>query len=99
MILASKVSLALSSTVELKSSVLDLSNDRVAVGAKSDLAPSATLSFDRSKTEDLSSTFDERDRDTLKATVSWPFFSGGKNIASLKKNKSSEIRKNLLLDF
>jgi outer membrane protein len=30
--------------------------------------------------------------------VSWPFFSGGKNIASLKKNKSSEIRKNLLLD-
>ena len=59
---------------------------------------SATLSFDRSKTEDLSSTFDEREKDTLKATVSWPFFSGGKNIASLKKNKSSENRKNLLLD-
>ena len=68
------------------------------ISARSDLAPSATLSFDRSKTEDLSSTFDEREKDTLKATVSWPFFSGGKNIASLKKNKSSEIRKNLLLD-
>ena len=66
--------------------------------AKSDLAPSATLSFDRSKTDDLSSTYDEREKDTVKATVSWPFFSGGKNIASLKKNKSSEIRKNLLLD-
>ncbi len=68
------------------------------ISARSDLAPSATLSFDRSKTEDLSSTYDERKKDTLKATVSWPFFSGGKNIASLKKNKSSENRKNLLLD-
>jgi outer membrane protein len=68
------------------------------ISARSDLAPSATLSFDRSKTEDLSSTYDEREKDTLKATVSWPFFSGGKNIASLKKNKSSETRKNLLLD-
>ena len=66
--------------------------------AKSDLAPSAILSFDRSKTDDLSSTYDEREKDTVKATVSWPFFSGGKNIASLKKNKSSEIRKNLILD-
>ena len=66
--------------------------------AKSDLAPSASLSFDRSKTDDLSSTYDEREKDTLKATVTWPFFSGGKNIASLKKNKSSENRKNLLLD-
>ena len=68
------------------------------ISARSDLAPSATLSFDRSKTEDLSSTYDEREKDTLKATVSWPFFSGGKNIASLKKNKSSETQKNLLLD-
>ena len=68
------------------------------ISARSDLAPSATLSFDRSKTEDLSTTYDEREKDTLKATVSWPFFSGGKNIASLKKNKSSEARKNLLLD-
>ena len=66
--------------------------------AISDLAPTATLSFDRSKTDDLSSTYDEREKDTLKATVTWPFFSGGKNIASLKKNKSLELQKNLLLD-
>ena len=66
--------------------------------ARSDLAPSATLSFDRSETDDLSSTIDEREKDTLKATVIWPFFSGGKNIASLKKNKSLELQKNLLLD-
>ena len=66
--------------------------------ARSDLAPTATLSFDRSKTDDLSSTFDEKEQDTLKATVTWPFFSGGKNYANLNKNKSLESQKNLLLD-
>ena len=66
--------------------------------AKSDLAPTATLSFDRSKTVDLSSTYDEREKDTLKATITWPFYSGGKNIASLRKNESLELQKNLLLD-
>ena len=44
------------------------------ISARSDLAPSATLSFDRSKTEDLSTTYDEREKDTFKATESWPFF-------------------------
>ena len=68
------------------------------LSARSDLAPSATLSFDRSKADDFSSTIDEREKETLKATITWPFFSGGKNIASLKKNKSLELQKNLLLD-
>ena len=66
--------------------------------ARSDLAPTAKLSFDRSKTEDLSSTYDEREKDVFKATVTWPFFSGGKNYANLKKNKSLELQKSLLLE-
>ena len=66
--------------------------------AMSDLAPSATLSFDRSKSDDLSSTIDEREKDTLKATVTWPFYSGGKNYANLNKSKSLELQKNLLLE-
>ena len=66
--------------------------------ARSDLAPSATLSFDRSKTDDVSSTYDEREKDTFKATVTWPFYSGGKNYANLNKNKSLELQKNLLLN-
>ncbi len=66
--------------------------------AKADLAPSATLSFDKSQTDDFSATYDERDKETLKATVTWPFFSGGKNIASLRKNQSLELQKNLLLE-
>ena len=68
------------------------------LSARSDLAPSATLSFDRSKTNDLSSTYDQKDKDTLKATVTWPFFSGGKNYAQFKKSKSLELQKNLLLE-
>ena len=68
------------------------------VSARSDLAPSATLSFDRSKSEDLNSTVDEKEKDTLKATVTWPFFSGGKNYANLSKTKSLELQKNLLLE-
>ena len=67
-------------------------------GARYDLAPSATLSFDRSKTDDLNATYDEREKDTLKATVTWPFYSGGKNYANLNKSKSLELQKNLLLD-
>ena len=66
--------------------------------AKSDLAPTAKLSFERSYTEDLNTTYDEREKDTVKATVSWPFFSGGKNIAKFKKNQSLENRKRLILD-
>ena len=68
------------------------------ISARSDLAPSATLSFDSTKTDDLSSTIDEREKETLTATVSWPFYSGGKNYANLNKNKSLELQKNLLLE-
>ena len=64
--------------------------------AKSDLAPSADLSFERTYSDNLSATVDEREKDILKATVTWPFFSGGKNLAKLKKNKSLKTRKELL---
>ena len=66
--------------------------------AKSDLAPTASLSLERSYTEDLSTTYDEREKDILKATVSWPFFSGGKKIATIDKNESIKVRQRLLLD-
>ena len=66
--------------------------------SKSDLAPTATLSIERSNTEDFSSTIDEKEQDTIKATITWPFFSGGKNLAKVNKNQSEKIRKRLLLD-
>ena len=66
--------------------------------AKSDLAPTANLSLERSYTDDFSATYDEREKDTLKATITWPFYSGGKNLASLNKSSSLETRSRLLLD-
>tara|TARA_B100001057_G_scaffold14115_1_gene13389 strand:- start:175 stop:1470 length:1296 start_codon:yes stop_codon:yes gene_type:complete len=66
--------------------------------AKSDLAPSANLSLERSYIDDLSATYDEREKDTLKATVTWPFYSGGKNFASINKSSSLETRSRLILN-
>ena len=66
--------------------------------AKSDLSPSASISFEKSYSEDLSTTYDEREKDILKATVTWPFYSGGKNRAKLNKNKNLKTQKRLLLD-
>ena len=66
--------------------------------AMSELSPSATISLESSKTDDLSSTYDERDKETIKATLSWPIFKGGKNTASLNKSKNLKNRQKLLFD-
>ena len=66
--------------------------------SRSDLSPSAKLSYENSRSEDVSSTYDERNKSILKATISWPIFAGGKNIASLNKSKNVQDRKRLLLD-
>jgi len=66
--------------------------------ARAELSPSATLSFESSRTDDLSSTYNERDKEILKATVSWPIFAGGKNRATLNKNRNLSNQKRLLLE-
>ena len=67
--------------------------------AKSEFSPSATLSLESSKIDDLSATVDERDKETVKATISWPLFKGGKNFAELNRSKSLKNRKKLLFDY
>ena len=66
--------------------------------ARSDLAPSATLSLNSTETDDLSATYDERDKETITANISWPIFKGGKNTASLNKSKNLKNRKKLLFE-
>ena len=66
--------------------------------SESDLKPTASLSFERSYVDELTSTIDEREKDILKATVSWPFYSGGKKRSIINKNSSLTTRKRLLLD-
>ena len=66
--------------------------------AESDLKPTASLSLEKSYADDLSSTIDRKDKDILKATVSWPFYSGGKKKSTINKNSNLTARKRLLLD-
>ncbi len=66
--------------------------------SESDLKPTASLSLERSYSDDLTSTIDEREKDTLKATLSWPFYSGGKKRSTINKNSNLTTRKRLLLD-
>ena len=66
--------------------------------AESEMLPSASLSFEASQSEDLSSTYNERDKKILKATVKWPFYTGGKNKAEVNKNRNIKYQKKLLLD-
>jgi outer membrane protein len=66
--------------------------------SKSDLKPTASLSLERSYADDISSTIDEREKDILKATVSWPFYSGGKTRSTINKKTNLTTRKRLLLD-
>ena len=66
--------------------------------SKADLIPTASLSLERSYSDDLSSTIDEREKDTLTTTLSWPFYSGGKKRSTINKNANLTSRKRLLLD-
>ena len=66
--------------------------------SRSDLAPSAKLSYENSRSQDLSSSYDERNKNILKATITWPIFLGGKNRASLNKSRNLQSRKKLLLE-
>ena len=76
---------------------LDQSEKDLAI-SEADLKPTASLSVERSYTDDLSSTIDRRDKDVLKATVSWPFYTGGKKRSKINKNSNIIYRKRLLLE-
>ena len=66
--------------------------------ARADLSPSITLSLSSTKTDDLSSSINEKDKETAKATITMPLFQGGKNTASLNRSKNLKNRKKLLFD-
>ena len=65
--------------------------------AKSDLTPSATLSYKIAEQDDFSSTVQKRTQQTLKATATWPLYSGGSNLSSLRKAKELKNKYDLLL--
>ena len=64
---------------------------------KSKFSPSASLNYTQSQNKDFSSSINEIDQETLKATITIPLFKGGENYASLKKSKFKKKQSNLIL--
>ena len=65
---------------------------------KAKLSPSASLNYSKTENKDLSSTVDEDEQETVKATVSWPIIQGGKNFSSIKKFRHKKEKNALLLE-
>ena len=63
---------------------------------KARLSPSASINYSKSENKDFSSTIDEMDKETVKATITWPIIKGGENISSIKKS-SLKKQKSFLL--
>jgi outer membrane protein len=97
--LSDAINLSKQNNPDIKIAKFDLEQSEKDVAiSQSDLKPSASLSLERSYSDDLSSTIDEREKDVLKATVSWPFFTGGKTQSKINKQSNLTTRKRLLLD-
>ena len=65
---------------------------------KGKFSPSASVNYTQSKNEnDFSTTVDDADQESIKATIKWPLFKGGKNYSSLKKAKFRKEQKSLVL--
>ncbi len=60
------------------------------------LSPSASIKVSKSKNNDFSSTIDEKDEETVKATITWPIIKGGENISSIKKSSFEKERAQLI---
>ena len=65
---------------------------------KARLAPSASINYSKSENKDYSSTIDELDQETVKATITWPIIKGGENISSIKKSSLKKQRSLLLAE-
>ena len=61
------------------------------------LSPSASINYSKSENKDFSSAVDEIDKETVKATVTWPIVKGGENISSIKKSSFNKQRYQLIL--
>ncbi len=61
------------------------------------LSPSASLNYSKSENNDYSSTIDETDQETVKATITWPILKGGENISSIKRSAYNKEKYQLIL--
>tara|TARA_B100000579_G_scaffold418045_1_gene415194 strand:+ start:77 stop:1399 length:1323 start_codon:yes stop_codon:yes gene_type:complete len=80
------------STFEFEQAKMDV------IIAGSDLSPSAKISYEIAEQDNVSATIKDRTQQTVKATATWPLFSGGSNIFSLRKMQQLRNQKELLLE-
>ena len=66
---------------------------------KARLSPSASITVSKSEKKDFSSTVDETDDETIKATITWPIIKGGENISTIKKSSLNKQRAELILQY
>ncbi len=65
---------------------------------KARLSPSASIKISKTENQDFSSSVDQKDDETVKATITWPLIKGGENISSIKKSSFDKQRAKLLLE-
>ena len=98
--LATAYSISNSENPDLQISLLEFKQAKLdVVIANSDFSPSATLSYKVAEQEDRG-TVSEKDRtqQTVKATATWPLFSGGSNVFNLRKARELKNQKELLYE-
>ena len=61
------------------------------------LSPSASINYSKSEKKDFSSSIDDLDEETVKATVTWPLIKGGENISSIKRSSFNKQRYQFIL--
>ena len=61
------------------------------------MSPSASINYSKSKNKDFSSTIDDTNQESVKATITWPIIKGGENVSSIKKSSFEKQRSQLIL--
>ena len=108
--LDNKISLILPSSLDTSLEIANLNNIDLLISKieyeiaikelnveRARLSPSASIKVSKSESKDFSSSIDEKDDETVKATISWPIIKGGENISSIKKYSYNKQRNQLLL--
>ncbi len=105
-----KISLILPSSLESSLELANINNTSLLISQldyeiaiknlnieRAKLSPSASINYSKSENKDFSSTIDEIDQESVKATVTWPIIKGGENISSIKKSSFIKQRAQLIL--
>ncbi len=79
------------SKLDYEISIKDLNIER------SRLSPSTSINVSKTESKDFSSSIDEKDDESVKATITWPIIKGGENVSAIKKSSFNKQRAELLL--